>query len=58
LLIGRENLEKDEIENNKNGVEIADCEEFFLNYTNRWAVSLHSANLIVDRATIETANIY
>jgi hypothetical protein len=68
LLIGREKLENDKIESgeiedneikdNKEGVEIADCEKFFFNYINRCAVSLYSANLIIDRAAIETANTY
>jgi hypothetical protein len=63
LLVGRENLKDGEIEdnekkNNKDGIEIADCEKFFFNYINRCAISLHSANLIIDKATIETANTY
>jgi hypothetical protein len=63
LLIGREDLEGDEIKDNEikddgNGVEIADCEKKFLNYINRCAVSLHSANLIIDKATTEIANTY
>jgi hypothetical protein len=68
LLVGRENLKSGKIGNdkigggkirdNKENVEIADCEKFFLNYIDRCAISLHSANLIIDRATAETANIY
>jgi hypothetical protein len=63
LLIDRENLESGEIENgeienDEDGIEITDCEKFFLNYIDRCAVSLHSANLIIDKATIETANTY
>jgi hypothetical protein len=63
LLVGREDLEDDEIrnneiENNKKDIGIADCEKFFLNYINRCAVSIHSANLIIDRAAIEITNIY
>jgi hypothetical protein len=68
LLVGRENLgsgeiEGDEIEDNeiKEGeedIEIADYEEFFLNYINRCAVSIYSANLIINKATTETANTY
>jgi hypothetical protein len=63
LLIGRGNLESGEIEDNKikdseNDIEIADYEEFFLNYTDRCAVSLYSANLIINKITIETANTY
>jgi hypothetical protein len=58
LLVGRENLEGGKIGGGENGVEIADCEEFFLNYIDRCAVSLHSANLIVNRVTAETANTY
>jgi hypothetical protein len=62
-LIGREGLESGEIEDNKikdneNDIGIANYEKFFLNYTNRCAVSLYSANLIIDKITIETANIY
>jgi hypothetical protein len=67
-LVGRENLEDgkiedNEIENNKIGkdeedIEIIDCEKFFLNYINRYAVSIHFANLIIDKVAIETANIY
>jgi hypothetical protein len=52
LLDGRENLE-----NNENDIEIADYENFFLiNYIDRGAISLHSANFIVDRVTIEIAS--
>jgi hypothetical protein len=58
LLVGRENLEGGEIEDSKNGIEIADYEKFFLNYVDRCAISLHSANLIIDRTTAETANTY
>jgi hypothetical protein len=68
LLIGREDLESGEIENgklednkienNKKDIEIADYEKFFLNYIDRCAISVHSANLIVDRAAIETASTY
>jgi hypothetical protein len=63
LLIGREDLgggeiENDEIRDNEEGVGIADCEKFFLNYIDRCAVSLYFANLIIDRAAIEIANIY
>jgi hypothetical protein len=63
LLIGRENLEDGEIENNeigddKDDIGIADCEEFFFNYINCCAVSLYFANLIIDKATVEIANTY
>jgi hypothetical protein len=58
LLIGRENLEDDKIGNSEDGIEIADCEKFFLNYVNRCAILLYSANLIIDRAASEIANIY
>jgi hypothetical protein len=68
LLIGREDLESGEIENNKirdgeigddeDDIEIADCEKFFLNYTDRCAISLYSANLIIDKATVEIMNTY
>jgi hypothetical protein len=63
LLVGREDLENGEIEDdekesNKKNIGIADCEKFFLNYTDRCAISLYSANLIIDKITVETANIY
>jgi hypothetical protein len=58
LLVDRESLEGGEIEDGENGVKIADCEKFFLNYVNRCAVSLYSANLIIDKATVEIANTY
>jgi hypothetical protein len=63
LLVGREDLGGGEIENGEigggeEGVGIADCEEFFFNYAGRCAVSLYSANLIIDRAAIEIANTY
>jgi hypothetical protein len=67
-LVGRENLEGGEIKdgeikdneigNGEDGVEIADYEKFFLNYIGRCAISLHSANLIIDRAATEIANTY
>jgi hypothetical protein len=67
-LIGRENLENSEIENgkikdgeikdNNKDIEIADCEKFFHNYIDYCAISLHSANLIVDKIAIEIANTY
>jgi hypothetical protein len=58
LLVGRENLENDEIEDDKNNIEIADYEKFFFNYVDRCAVLLYSANLIIDKAASETANTY
>jgi hypothetical protein len=68
LLIGREDLEDGEIKNNKieggeikndkKDIETADYEKFFLNHTNRCAISLHSANLIINKAAIEIANTY
>jgi hypothetical protein len=68
LLISRENLENDEIESgeiedskikdSKENIKIADCEKFFLNYTDRCAVSIYFANLIIDKAIIEIANTY
>jgi hypothetical protein len=68
LLIGREGLEDgkiendeirdDEIRDNEKDIETTDCEKFFLNYINRCAVSLHSANLIIDRAAIKITNTY
>jgi hypothetical protein len=67
-LIGRESLEGGKIESGEIGdgeikdseenIGIADYEEFFFNYTNRCAVSIHFTNLIIDRAAIETANTY
>jgi hypothetical protein len=63
LLVGRESLENGKIENDKigddeDGVGIADCEKFLLNYTDRRAVSLYSANSIINKITTETANTY
>jgi hypothetical protein len=68
LLVGREGLENgeiengeignDEIENGEDNIGIANCEKFFLNYIDRCAISLYSANLVIDKATIETANTY
>jgi hypothetical protein len=63
LLIGREGLGDGEIEDSEIGdseddIGIADCENFFLNYADRCAVSLHSANLIINKITVETANTY
>jgi hypothetical protein len=57
-LIGREDLGNGEIEDDENDVEIVDCEKFILNHTDRCADSLHSAKLIIDKATSETANPY
>jgi hypothetical protein len=62
LLVGCEDL-KNKIENNKieNGeedIKIADYEKFLFNYINRCAVSVHFANLIIDKAAIEIANTY
>jgi hypothetical protein len=62
LLVGREDLENkigdDKIEDNKEDVRIADCEEFLFNHTDRCAVSVYFANLIINRAAIEIANTY
>jgi hypothetical protein len=62
LLVGREGLgdeiENSEIRNDEEGIGIANYENFFFNYVDRCAVSIYSANLIVDRAAIEIANIY
>jgi hypothetical protein len=68
LLIGRENLENDkiedgeieddEIEDDEKDVGITDCEKFFFNYADRCAVSVHSANLIVNKIAIEIASTY
>jgi hypothetical protein len=62
-LVGREDLGDgkigdDEIGEDEKNIETADCEKFFFNYTDRCAVSLHSANLIINKTTIETANTY
>jgi hypothetical protein len=61
-LIGREDLEdkigNDKIEDREEDVEIADYEEFLFNYIDRCAVSIHFANLIMNRAAIEIANTY
>jgi hypothetical protein len=67
LLVGREDLEDEigdneieggEIGGDKEDVETADCEKFLFNYVNRCAVSVYSANLIIDKITIEITNIY
>jgi hypothetical protein len=63
LLVGRENLENGKIKNNeieddKDGIGTADCEKFFFNYINCCAVSLYSANLIINKATAEIINTY
>jgi hypothetical protein len=68
LLIDREDLKDDkikggkigdnEIKNSKENIEIADYEKFFFNYTDRCAISIHSANLIIDKVIIEIANTY
>jgi hypothetical protein len=73
LLIGRENLKSDEIKSGeikngkiKNGeirddkedIRIVNCEKFFFNYINRCAVSIYSANLIINKIAIEIANTY
>jgi hypothetical protein len=47
-----------EIENSENDIGIADYEEFFLNYADRCAVSLHSANLVIVIAAAKIASIY
>jgi hypothetical protein len=58
-LVGRENLESGEIEDGENGIEIADCENFFLiNYADRCAISLYPANLATDITIAETASTY
>jgi hypothetical protein len=63
LLVGREDLEGGEIKDNKiendeDDIGIIDCEKFFLNYTDRCAVSLYFANLIINKITIEIASTY
>jgi hypothetical protein len=59
-LVGLEDLAlKNKKGNDKNDIGIADCENFFfVNYTVRGAVSPYSANLVIDIATVETANTY
>jgi hypothetical protein len=62
-LVGRENLGggkirsgeirdnkigSDKIGDNKEDIGIVDCEKFFLNYADRCAVSIYSANLNKD----------
>jgi hypothetical protein len=47
-----------EIENDEDSVGIADCEKFFVNYADRCAVSLHSANLIIIITAVKIADIY
>jgi hypothetical protein len=43
LLVGREDLKGGEIEDNKDGIEIADYKNFFLiNYIDRCAISQYS----------------
>jgi hypothetical protein len=63
LLVGRENLGggeigDDEIGDDEEDIGIANCEKFFFNYINRYAISLHSANLVINRSAIEIANTY
>jgi hypothetical protein len=58
IIDGRENLESGEIKNNEDDIEIANCENFFLNYINCCAVSLHSVILVIDKTIAETANTY
>jgi hypothetical protein len=62
LLVGRESLggkiRDDEIKDDEKDIRIVDCEKFFFNYIDRCAISVYSANLIVDKAAIEIANTY
>jgi hypothetical protein len=68
MLVGREGLEggkirggeigDGEIGSGEDGVGIAGCEKFFFNYINCCAVSLHSANLVVNKVTVEIASTY
>jgi hypothetical protein len=59
LLVGREGLENGEIKNDEDGIEIANCENFFfINYIDPDAVSPHSANFVINITTAETANTY
>jgi hypothetical protein len=56
--IGDDKIEDDEIENNEEDIRTANYEKFFLNYTDRCAVSIYFANLIINKAAIETTNTY
>jgi hypothetical protein len=62
LLVGREDLENEigdgELKDGEENVGIIDYEKFLFNYINRCAVSIYSANLIMNRAAIEIANTY
>jgi hypothetical protein len=58
LLVGHENLEDGGIRDDENDIGIVDCEKKFFNYIDRCAVSLYSANLIIDKVTVEIANTY
>jgi hypothetical protein len=58
LLAGREDLESDKIENSEKDVKTVNYEEFFLNHIGRYAISLYSANLVIDKTTAETADTY
>jgi hypothetical protein len=68
LLVGREDLGNDkikdneiengEIEDDEEDIGIANCEKFFFNYIDRCAISVYSANLIINRIAIEIASIY
>jgi hypothetical protein len=51
-------IEDGEIKSDEEDIEIANYEKFFLNYADRCAVLLYSANLIINKAIIETANTY
>jgi hypothetical protein len=42
----------------EDNIEIAGCEKFFINYADRCAVSLHSANLVIIIAAVKTASMY
>jgi hypothetical protein len=68
LLVGREDLgngeigngeiEDDKIGESEKDIGIVNYEKFFLNYADRCAVSIYFANLIINKAAIETANTY
>jgi hypothetical protein len=59
LLVGRENLEDDEIEDDdEDDIGIVNCGKKIFNYADRCAVSVYFANLIMDKAAIEIANTY
>jgi hypothetical protein len=51
-------IESGVIGDGEEDIKIINCEKFLFNYINRCAVSVYSANLIVNRAAIEIASTY